>query len=249
MFWLKIIAISTMLIDHSAVALSEHLPHDNYMMMRTIGRIAFPIFVFCIAEGCRRTSGISRFLFRLLIFAFVSEVAFDMLSAASWGFSVQQFFSNYFIDMLENWRIPWGFDNRFLRHQNVIFTLFLGVLAIHLYRNWHKDDNKLNNVVAGILAVVSMGLAANFINSDYGFIGVLIIFLSYFYENKHLRIIPFVLLAFLLYSNQIFLTIGALAALIPIYLYNGERGPAMKWAFYAFYPVHLFVLGMVGMLI
>jgi len=246
MFVLKIIAVTTMFIDHSAVAFSGFLPPDVYIIMRSIGRIAFPIFVFCIAEGCRRTSNITRFLFRLLIFAVVSEFAFDMLSAASWGFTPAMFLSSYVT--VENWGLSWSFNGQFLQHQNVIFTLFLSVLAIHLYKSWHKDGNNVNNIIAGFLSVIFMGTVASVINSDYGFIGVLIIFLSYFCDKRLSRIVPIVLLAFLLY-NQIFLLVGAVAAVIPIYLYNGERGTSFKWGFYAFYPLHLFALGIIGMLL
>ena len=36
----------------------------------------------------------------------------------------------------------------------------------------------------------------------------------------------------------------AAAAAIPMLLYNGRRGPGLKWLFYGFYPAHLLILGL-----
>ena len=247
MFVLKIIAATTMFIDHSAVAFAGYLPFDTYFLMRSVGRIAFPIFAFCIAEGCRHTRSMTGLLFRLLIFAVISEVAFDMLFAASWGWSASEFFVSYI--RFDGFSI--GLNNNFLRHQNIFFTLFLSVLAIHIYKSLHKDEKLINNTIVAAFAVLITGVFANIINADYGFNGVFVIFTCYLIAQKSLRIIPLIFLAFLLYDH-VFLIAGALAAVIPVYLYNGKRGPAgeaLKWTFYGFYPLHLLVLGMLGMMI
>lgn len=76
---LKIIAVITMLIDHIAYVLQIYsYSYSTYHIMRIIGRIAFPIFAFMIAEGAKHTRDIRKYLLRLLIFAFISEVPFDL---------------------------------------------------------------------------------------------------------------------------------------------------------------------------
>lgn len=116
---LKSIALVTMLIDHAAIALLMNpvlLPaapiyrgtrlYDLYLLyrvMRSIGRIAFPIFCFFIAEGFFHTR--SRFFYaaRLLLLAIISEIPFNLA--------------------LENGGI---FDTT---SRNTIFTLLFGLLS------------------------------------------------------------------------------------------------------------------------
>lgn len=101
-FILKMIAIITMTIDHIGYIL---IPTDTttYMIFRCIGRIAFPIFCFLIVEGFHHTKSPINYLIRLLIFALISEIPFDMA-----------FFNK-------------TFD---LGHQNVFFTLAIGLACL-----------------------------------------------------------------------------------------------------------------------
>lgn len=116
---LKWIAIITMLIDHMAVALIQNgifqsntiiLTQEQwqrcyqlYWIMRYVGRIGFPIFCFLLVEGFYYTHNIKRYLFRLGIFALISEVPFDFA-----------LFQNVF----------------YLSYQNVYFTLLIGVVTL-----------------------------------------------------------------------------------------------------------------------
>ncbi len=79
---LKIIAIITMLIDHLAAGYYVYMPgysSSTYLAMRTIGRIAFPIFLFLLIEGYLKTRDVKKYMTRLFIFALVSEAPFDLL--------------------------------------------------------------------------------------------------------------------------------------------------------------------------
>lgn len=99
-FFLKLIGIITMLMDHSGDALVKHFSFLNYF-----GRLAFPIFAFQATQGYLHTKGLKKYLFRLLVFAFISQAPFMLFLSL---------FSNEI-------------------YLNIFFTLFLGVLTLFLY--------------------------------------------------------------------------------------------------------------------
>ncbi len=126
-----------------------------------------------------------------------------------------------------------------LRHQNVYFTLLFGFLLICLW------ESKLKNWQKALVFVAAMVVLPYF-RADYGRDGALLILLLYvFREQRLLR----GLLSLPLLSGGL----AAWCAFVPIGLYNGERGfisgKAMKYAFYAFYPLHILMLYGIRMLI
>lgn len=72
---LKWIALLLMLIDHFAHTLMSFIPEDIYVVMRSLGRISFPVFVYYVALGLGRTSNLKKYMARLLIFAGLAELA------------------------------------------------------------------------------------------------------------------------------------------------------------------------------
>jgi len=111
-FTLKIIASICMLLDHIGAVFYGSTPE----LFRWIGRIAFPIYAYMIAQGCKHTKNINKYLFRLGIFALISEIPFDMA------------FMHY--NDVES-GLNWGIS--FLRQTNVFYTLFLGVACVAVY--------------------------------------------------------------------------------------------------------------------
>lgn len=214
---LKMLAIICMAIDHSAVILypvidAMRIPFSLggrmislYWIMRKIGRLAFPIFCFLVAEGYQHTRNKMRYGLQLLIFAVISEIPFNLLHSRNL------------------------FDQT---GQNVFFTLFLGLLLIHIYESKGKQLIKF-------LAMVTVGAIATYLKADYGLNGALLVFLIHLFRST-----PSVqaLLAYPFLSGGI----AAWAAFIPINLYNGKRGfiksPVLKYAFYVFYPAHILIL-------
>lgn len=152
----------------------------------------------------------------------------------------------------------WGFYGEvlYIEKQNVFFTLFLGLVSVITYDMLQK--RKL-----GLLAFITtavFGLAAALLESDYGFMGVVVITLmGVFHSTKAgSRYLGFTLASFLtciayippvgvyFIPPQIYATLAA----VPISLYNGKKGIKInKYFFYIFYPMHILILWTVKLFI
>ena len=67
---LKIIALVTMTVDHVGAYLFPQI-----QWLRIVGRLAFPIFAYMIAEGCRHTRSMGKYLGTMALFALVCQMA------------------------------------------------------------------------------------------------------------------------------------------------------------------------------
>ena len=269
---LKWIAIITMLIDHIGAAILE--PYAEMQMMtsdasslwtldmllRGIGRLAFPIFIFLMVEGFYYTHDRKKYFFRMVLFSLISEIPFDMAFQRT-------------LTMDGSHKIPLlDFSS-----QNVFFTLTLGFLAIWLTDGILSFAERKNNEammaaseisakstgdenfgvlfvllqIIGIFAVVvCCCFAAEYMETDYDSIGVLAMFACYLGKKKGgnyvlMMLAPVVILIFMSSSEA-----TALVNLIFVFFYHGKKGRNInKWFFYFFYPVHLLILGIIQYLI
>ncbi len=233
-FVLHIIAMTTMLIDHM-----YHTLFIDKVWMNAVGRITFPIFAFMIVEGYYHTKDIKKYLLRILIFAFISEIPFDLMIAST------VFYPFY---------------------QNVMWTFLISLSAITLIEKI-KNKYQNNNIViffstGGIVILAYLLGMALFV--DYFGYGILTVFTFYFFRKKNwwsilaqILILSFVNI-FLLGRYSIPLTyIGefefpvqsmAMLSLPLIWLYNGKRGyhnKFIKYSFYVFYPLHMLILAII----
>lgn len=302
-FSLKIIASIFMLIDHVGAIF------DKPEIFRLIGRSVFPIFAYMIAQGCKHTKNINKYLLRLGVFALISEIPFDLA------------FHHYFDS---------PFEVNYFRNTNVFYTLFLGASCVAVYEklktkrlswlisilfliipttvsttfmfpdiSWRiplsvgfgiytvaalwlsqalpemeiSAKTMLLRKAFALIATVPIFMLGSILSTDYGMYGVIAIVIFYFAkpENRITRAIAMAFVVFLEYGYpyvytlyfergiRLFLLPGkmmfpshslyefqfALAAAILVFLYNGKQGPKVKWAFYAFYPVHIAALGVI----
>lgn len=203
-FQLKCVAIVTMLIDHvGAIFFPE------YLVFRYIGRIAFPIFCFLLVEGFFHTRDIRKYLFRLGVFALISEIPYDLAFRGT---------------VLE------------FEKQNVFFTLFIGVALMYALEQCSEWPIKIVEVL------LAMSFAV-FLCTDYSFKGILLISIYYFFRKyKWLKVGLGAFWNLLWGEIQRY---GILASLL-LAVYNGERGYPLKYFFYVFYPLHLFVLYLIS---
>ncbi len=235
-FALKILALVTMLIDHVGVSLGSEMPIWAVIMCRTVGRVAMPLFCFMIAEGLFFTRNAKKYLLRLGLFAFISEIPFDL-------------FLSSFRDRPDDRVYLSGWVN--LSVQNVGFTLFLGLLGILLFDIFAAQGRK----EAALAAILATGAAAALIQADYGFFGVYYIFVFYFFRKQNRQIaVTLAVGVFLMAVTQMLsgnswkeaaVSLAALAAVIPVSVYSAEKvrgGRAARKVLYLFYPVHMLIL-------
>ena len=174
-------------------------------LLRWIGRLAMPVLCFFIGEGLRHTRSPRRYLLRLTGFALLSELPFDL---AFYG------------------GIEWG-------HQNVYFTLALGLLAL-----WAIQSRGME----GWLLALTAALAAELLGCDYGMYGILLILLlDRFHSARSEQLAAAALLNLAFFGLQT--KTLSLIALPLLWLYNGKRGRDDRRLFYLYYPAHLCVLG------
>ncbi|MCL2565477.1 MAG: conjugal transfer protein TraX [Defluviitaleaceae bacterium] len=227
-FILKIAALSTMIIDHIGFAFI-------ISSFRYIGRIAFPLYAFLIGEGCRHTSNIKRYLGRLLVFAFISEIPFDLLRSTRGGVPIKSF-----TDIID------------MSAQNVFFTLFFGALSIAVYLHVKKAKGESFALIIGLSAMIICAYLADFIRADYGFMGVIIIALPAIAAEScplkdwkkfiNIAVIAICLLFIYNVDWQLGFLLASFVSLIFILIYNGRKGMPVKWAFYLTYPLHMAIL-------
>ena len=166
---LKLIAVVSMLIDHfgaSVFLLLMQLRYHEipgawmsfglaqmescYEILRNVGRLAFPIYCFLLIEGVFHTGNKIKYIGRLLAFALISEIPFDLAI-------YHRVFS--------------------LNHQNVFFELALGVLTICLIQKAEEKVRLFFPVLLGITAISSF--LAEILHFDYGWFGIVCITLLY----------------------------------------------------------------------
>lgn len=193
-------------------------------ILRCVGRLAFPLFAFMAVEGYLHTRSLKNYLLRLLMLAVISEIPFDLLVSGS------------------------VFDPM---HQNVIWTVILGLCCIQAFENISADLKKMLSAV-----VIIASLAAAIIASvDYSSAGVLTLLAFYAFRGNTVRcrLMQLLSLAFinlvLLGGIEFAFPYQALAVLsLPIiWLYDGSQGPHngfIKAANYLFYPAHILILAL-----
>ena len=149
---LHIIAMLFMLMDHLWATL---LPAQDWLTC--VGRVAFPIFAFMAVEGYFHTHSFKKYAQRLLVFALLSEIPFDLMYGGTWFYPV---------------------------HQNVIWTFLLGLSGIHLMETVHKKQKPWAYVTVSVVVVILGSVLGTLGMVDYYGAGVLTVFIFYFFRGR-----------------------------------------------------------------
>lgn len=231
LFVLKIIALVSMTVDHAFKALPLYSILGGLIAQKPLyllyslfvtggGRIAFPIFAFTVANGCKRTSDRRRYLTRLLLFGLLSEPIFYLLHDGG---------------------------------LNVFATLAAAASAVFISARFKRSWQR-------VLIYLAFAVAAELCGCDYGMFGVAAVALFYELPSLPSAAAAVSTMLTLSYTRSVisgtlslgslcFIALGYCAAAVIVSLYNGERGPRVKWLFYIYYPAHLAVLYSIGLFI
>ncbi len=211
---LKILGIIAMTIDHIGFFLFPQIT-----ILRVIGRLTYPIFAYMIAEGCSHTRNKVRYLCTMLgVGCICSAVTYFA------GGSL---------------------------YQSVFTTFSCSIILIIVLENAMRARESAQRICRFCIAAVitflffitfRIGVIPGF-ETDYGFFGIITPVLVWLGNSKAEKLMG--LAAGLCFISM---ELGAiqwcsLAAIVFLYLYNGERGKhSLKWFFYGYYPLHIAVL-------
>lgn len=209
---LKLLAMISMIFDHVG---------DNFFSgqtwMRIIGRMAMPIFAFCLAEGFAHTRDRGKYLMRMGLFALISEVPFDLVTARK---------------VLE------------FSHQNIMFTFLFALLGLAFFEKLTEKKTR-TGAAAGAAVLIAFTGASLVLGLDYNMLGTGLVFIFYLLRNKAhvLRCLGGAVYHVLLRNMGIYWF--GLLGFLPILCYNGKKGRGLKHLFYVFYPAHLLLIWLV----
>lgn len=228
-FALHLLAMALMLCDHLWASV---VPIDA---LTWLGRIAFPIFAFMIAEGYRHTKNLKKYLLRLLGCALIAEIPFNLFYSGRWLYPF---------------------------HQNVLWTFLLSLLCIHAIERVRQRGTWWLTLLTAIGVSLGGYLLGFLTMIDYYGYGVLTVIGFYLLRGRRWycllgqTVILWWINCELMGGLTVPITLAghaleipqqgmALWAMVPILLYNGKRGPhnrLIQYSFYLFYPLHLLLL-------
>ena len=229
---LHILAMGFMLCDHLWGTI---VPGHDWLTC--IGRIAFPIYAFLLVEGYFHTKNLKKYVSRLLIFAILSEIPFNLAMGSRVFYPI---------------------------HQNVLWSFLIALWLIHLNEKARKSGKVWKRILTGGLTVVLGYILGLVTMVDFYHAGILMVLVFYFFRGRKwwcflgqivfLWYINTELLGGYGYEFQLwgqthfFQRQGfAMLGLIPIWLYRGKQGyhnKFIQYGCYAFYPLHLLILGL-----
>lgn len=197
--------------DHIGVIL-----FPSFLILRVIGRLAFPIFAYMLAEGYRYSKDKKRYFSIIFILASVLQIFYYLFERSLY----QSVLVSFSLSIILMYIMDLTFKNR-----NFFCLLFLFLFSLYFVSEitvlyWNND-----------------------FELDYGFFGVLLPALVYL-SDRPLRKLFFFFTGLILLSFRIGgIQWYSVASVILILMYNGEKGKfRMKWFFYIYYPLHLLVI-------
>lgn len=222
---LKLLAIILMFIDHFAVVLGGVLPFLRVALFSFGGK---SITIYFIMRK------LGRLAFPIFCFL-ITEGFFHTRSKVKYALRLCIFavISEIPFDLMVGGKLLyWG-------KQNIYFTLLFGVVLLYAYEN-------IPNIIYKALCMAAVAAVSVVLKVDYSLRGVLLILLLYILREKP---VEKTLLAYPLLSGGV----PALAAFVPINMYNGQRGfirsRILQYGFYVFYPLHITLLVLVKILL
>lgn len=218
---LKILALVFMTLDHIGMILFPHI-----VWLRAVGRLAFPIFAYMIAEGCFYTRSRVRYLLTLLAVAVPCQIVYAVYMQSAYQCVLVTFALSV-----------------------VLIMLYECALARKTVLAWLVFACAVMGIAGGILVLQKVLSAWDF-GVDYGAFGVLLPLIIYVGRNKGQRLLLCAVGLLPICILAVNLQWWCYAALPLLALYNGKRGKyPLKYLFYIYYPLHLAALYGISLLL
>lgn len=261
---LKVIAIVTMIIDHIGYYFEPNLNSIVYVILRAIGRISMPIFAYLIVQGFFHTKNLKQYILRIFSFAIITQISIGLVSIfdenrlnMSVNTSLNVLFS-YTLSLILLWIIH---EKRIIEKYDVNKNMFLkifiilGIIGIYLFIPFDYEIYlPLFIVMLYFIEKLKITLYMQRQNYNISIKGMVASAIS---EDKIQK--GYILLIFLAMLSIIARSMNSmywymLLALIPIYLYNGEKGKSnnnnkLKYLFYAIFPIQHILIYLASLLL
>lgn len=237
---IKLIAAFSMLIDHMGLILFPDIE-----ILRIIGRLSYPLYAFCIAEGFRHTRNRIKYFLRIFLLGFFCQTVYFIVDRSFYqGILIVFSFSiiiMYFTDSVK----------KEMRHERSSLTLTFDKLSGSTLSSIERI------IISWIMLFISVTTAfifCDFLEVDYGFFGIMLPVFTSIFNDRNRRILMFSagLLALCIdiaYTQSYPIQFFALFSLPLVALYNEKTGKyKLKYFFYFFYPTHLALIYVISML-
>ena len=249
---LKWIAVAAMILDHIAA----YIPSAPFFL-HWIGRLAAPLFMFCFAFSMQYTHDRTKFLVRLYVLSLIMGLVnffVYLFYRSPYEIMTNNFFATLFligmcIVILEMIRDDPAFGKRLLW----VFAVFDGVSALICFMaGFVQPQLRLDLLI--------QGLVPNVFDTEGGILIVLFGVLLYWFRKERKWLCGVYAAMCAAYAVIVWIQAGfswtallfddyqwMMVAAVPLfYLYNGQRGKGYKYFFYVFYPVHIWILFVLG---
>lgn len=228
---LKLIAILAMTVDHLIWTVFPGYSTQWYVLLcHVLGRLTAPIMWFFIVEGYYHTRSVKKYAVRLFWLAVISHFAYNFC----FGIPFLPFQTGVFNQTGVVWSLAWG-------------LVLLWVYDASGWKDWQK--------MAALIFVCLITFPC-----DWSCIAAMAVLFMGLNRGNFKEQMKWMMVWTAVYALVYFLFIDKTYAIIQLFtcltipllrLYNGQRGrwKGMGKVFYAFYPVHLAVLGLLRILL
>ena len=213
---LKLIALVSMVIDHVGYVL-----YPGARWLRAAGRLAMPIFAFCVAEGLSHTRDRRGYLLRMGAVGLVSEIPYDLMTRRT---------------ILE------------FTHQNILLSFFLAILALILYEEIRARVKGWAGMLLGLVVLAAAARVSRPLKLDYNYTAVGLVYLFYLLRDTHPALRAGAAMAWYGWLRRTGVGPWGLLAFPLLLLYNGKRGRGVKRFFYAAFPAHMLLIRLIAFL-
>ncbi len=228
-FWLKIIAIVGMTLDHVALVFGDMLSLPVKCFMFFAGGFTFPIMACLMSVGYYKTSNLKRYMLRLLVFALIAQVPFML--------ALHMYSLNVLFTLLLGLCAMKLYDT--MKNRALFWVVFVGMALSTIAMDWAIFGISLM-ILLHIFHEKGKGIALPILCA----IGPMLLMMLF--SLSAVMIDPTVLDMVL---PNVFFSIGSLCVIPLMRFYNGQQGPRIRYFFYVYYPAHLLVLAVLHMLV